>query len=63
MIYSIQPEDSQRSGVGGVDGLGVEGAEPPSDCESGDGTSDTDPARKKKYNIHRYYNVTGWLFI
>lgn len=40
-----------RSGVGGVVGLGVEGADPASDCESGDGEPDTEPAENKKHSI------------
>lgn len=39
-----------RSGVGGVVGLGVEGADPASDCESGDGEPDTEPAENKKHS-------------
>lgn len=37
--------------MGGVVGLGVEGADPASDCESGDGEPDTEPAENKKHSI------------
>lgn len=37
--------------MGGVVGLGVEGADPASDCESGDREPDTEPAENKKHSI------------
>ena len=50
-------KNSPRSGVGGVVGLGVEGADPPSDWELGDGMSEAGQAKRQSFIDNLFWQV------